>query len=315
MMNPKPQIYLKAEMKFVGVIASILALLLMSAPAVSGADDGVLRAALLSGDLPNASTIHYLSVEPIERDDTVTLTLLFGPSNNRQVANMVNFWVLDESGWRSYQAGSKAYQVALAAGNRIYGKDDDYQVQASFKVTGHQRYSVLVQSRALVPASYTLTAKKGMLIDHSGFTRAIAEAEVIAAPEVIAPQSLATFVAKNQMTAQLSRIGQEDYYNLKPLGEKNDDVTITMDFDPKNNNQLTGSINFFVLNRSGMNELKAGKKPYQVNVAAGNIVKSGETKLNAKFKAVRGEVYTVIVTSHSNIPATYTLTVSGSTFE
>lgn len=315
MMNPKLQIHLKAKIKFVGVMALILGLVLMSAPVVSGADDGVLRAALLSGDLPNARTIHYLSVEPLERDGTVTLTLLFGPSNNRQIANMVNFWVLDESGWRSYQAGNKAYQVALAAGNRIYGKDDDYQVQASFKVTGHQRYSVLVQSRAQVPANYTLTAKKGMLIDHSGLTRAIAEAEVIAAPEVIAPQSLATFVAKNELSAQLSQIGQQDYYNLKPLGEKNDDVTLTMDFAPKNNSQLMGSINFFVLDSTGLRELKAGKKPYQVNVAAGNIVKSGESKLSAKFKAVRGEVYTVIVTSHSNVPATYTLTVKGSTFE
>ena len=108
--------------------------------------------------------------------------------------------------------------------------------------------------------------------------------------------------------------GARSYFNVVPK-EKDADITLTFDYDPKENSQLTGGITFYVFDRTGLRNMEAGATPDQANIAAGNLVKAGETKLQAKFKSVGMGTYTIMVINRSGVAANYTLSVGGGNFQ
>jgi len=127
-----------------------------------------LRVSAISGTLANASSAHYFKVQPSGRDVIVTLTLSFGAQGNQSVANKVNLWVLSPESLKSFQGGANLHTVALASGNPMPLKADDYKAQASFKITGINAYTVIVYSKTAFPTIYTLQASNAMLIDNGG---------------------------------------------------------------------------------------------------------------------------------------------------
>jgi hypothetical protein len=301
--------------KLTTALLLLLALYMTSLSALADASAAdVVRAAELSGNLGSGYSVHYLAVEPSERDSTVSLTMVFGPRDDARLIGRVNFWVLSLESFRQVQGGAKPYDLAIATGNPIPNKDDKYQVQAAFKAVARQTYMVMVRSNAAIPSTYTLTASKAMLVDASGQTvGAVASA---AGAAMAATASTATSGASwsRQTAGELAGRGARAYLTVVPK-EKDASITLTFDYDPKNDSQLTNGINFFVLNADGLRSMEAGARLEQVNLAAGNVVKSGETKLNAKFKAVNMEAYTVVVVNRSALSACYTLSVDGGYFQ
>lgn len=317
----------------------VLALLIapLSAFAASMTQTNTARAAELSGTLDSSNTRHYLTLEPSERDGEVVLTLTFGPQSDGRIANKANFWVLTETALQqTVDASVPYYQVALAAGSPISGKSDDYKVRANFKVTGKQPYVIIVYSKAPVAVDYTLTAQNAMLVDSSGQTQTVAMAtaaapisEQVTATSAETMTSATTMVANPTVTASLptatvkdtKRIsgtnngnGEQSYYTIIPV-DNDEDVTINFDYDPKDNGGLNSQINFYIFDAKGLDLLRAGERPEFANLGAGGLVKSDGTARTATFRAVGKQPYVVMVMNRSNVPATFTLSVSGADFQ
>ena len=305
--------------KPIATVFLLLALLITPLSAFA-ADTAVatVRNTELSGSLADSNTRHYLSVEPSERDGEVTLTLTFGPQDDGRIANKVNFWVLTQSALEDTKDGTVGYQdVALAAGSPISGKNDDYKVRAAFNATGKQSYAVIVYSEARVAVDYTLQVDNGILVDDSGQTHGVA-VEQMAANTASGTATVAaastTETAKNSKQISAPINAQEQlYYTVIPT-DNDEEITLNFDYDPKYST-LEGKLNFFVFDSDGLRRLESGERPGAANLAAGNVVKSGESKLSATFRSVGKQSYVVMVINRSDVPATFTLDLSGGDFQ
>ncbi|MEZ4859990.1 MAG: fasciclin domain-containing protein [Caldilineaceae bacterium] len=138
------------------------------APATSSTG-GEVRATQLSGELPNQNDQHFIGLIPDGRDVQVTLRLTFDPQDNSELARRLNFWVLDEAGFKQFLEGADPSDVAIAAGNRVFRGQANERV-ASFRALGPGNFTVIVYNNATVPGSYQLSVENGLLVDDSGQT-------------------------------------------------------------------------------------------------------------------------------------------------
>ncbi len=97
---------------------------------------GPFRGASVEGELAEQYAQHYLGLEPTQRDGDIVLRLTFDPRDNQELARRLGFWVLDDQGFRRYQAGENAGDVAVAAGNRVSTPGEDNVRSASFNASG-----------------------------------------------------------------------------------------------------------------------------------------------------------------------------------
>lgn len=192
------QLYLSS--KWIGALFLLFGL--MSIPLISYAakeppQQTPTSATGLSGQLPRGYSAHYLTVEPTQRDGTVTLHLAIDPNLNLRAASLVNLWVLSPEGVRKFKAGEKPNQIAIATGNPT-GLDETADAKAihnktaTFKTSGRERYTIIVYNRATIPVNYTLTVDHGLLLDPSGQTKAgSAAAQAQATAKATEPPKLA----------------------------------------------------------------------------------------------------------------------------
>ena len=163
---------------------------------------GPVRAETMQGSLPEQFSQHFLGLEPTVRDGEVTLVMTYDPQDNTELARRINFWVLDDAGFKRFQAGDSASTVALAAGSKFFlDPDTSNKRSATFKSTGFGPYTVIVQNNSRVPATYELTATGGMLIDDSGQTITAQQAGGVAPAATGATTETATAGATTATTA------------------------------------------------------------------------------------------------------------------
>ncbi|MFO7631919.1 MAG: fasciclin domain-containing protein [Caldilinea sp.] len=128
---------------------------------------GPFRGSSVNGELGEQYEQHYLGLEPEQRDSDISLRLTFDPRDNQELARRLNFWVLDETGLRRYQAGENASDLAIANGNRVNTPGDENVRSASFTAPGLGSYTVIVYNNSRVPATYELVATGALLVDDS----------------------------------------------------------------------------------------------------------------------------------------------------
>jgi len=92
-------------------------------------------------------------------------------------------------------------------------------------------------------------------------------------------------------------------------------IELTLAYEPQNNRNLRGFVNFMVLDEDGMRRFQAGTNPREVELASGNFVPYDDVgnKMSATFRAVGRGAYTVIVYNNAQLPVRYTLIAEGAT--
>jgi hypothetical protein len=90
-------------------------------------------------------------------------------------------------------------------------------------------------------------------------------------------------------------------------------VTLTLAYDPQNNPNLKGFVNFYVLDQDGLRRFLAGADPESLALAGGAALQFDPigNKMGAAFRASGHGPYTVIVYNNSLLPIRYTLTAKG----
>ena len=102
----------------------------------------------------------------------------------------------------------------------------------------------------------------------------------------------------------------QHYIGLLP-NERDAQIDLSMTFDPQG---VSGQLNFFVLDQSGLSRFLRGDRLSDVSLAAGNPVDNGaENELGASFTASGFGSYTVIIANNTPSAVQYTLTADGGT--
>ncbi len=90
-------------------------------------------------------------------------------------------------------------------------------------------------------------------------------------------------------------------------------ITLTLAYEPQDNPNLRGFVNFYVLTEDGLRRYLAGGDLRTLNVAAGSPLQFDPVgnKMAAAFRDSGRGNYTVIVYNNSDLPITYALGVDG----
>lgn len=92
-------------------------------------------------------------------------------------------------------------------------------------------------------------------------------------------------------------------------------ITLTLAYEPQDNPNLRGFVNFLVLTEDGLRRYLAGEDARSLNVASGSPLQFDPVgnKMAAAFRDSGRGSYTVIVYNNSDLPVTYALSVEGGT--
>jgi hypothetical protein len=90
-------------------------------------------------------------------------------------------------------------------------------------------------------------------------------------------------------------------------------ITLTLAYDPQDNPNLRGFVNFLVLTEDGLRRFLAGEDPDTLEVAGGSPVPFDPigNKMAVSFADSGRGSYTVIVYNNADVPVAYTLTAEG----
>lgn len=102
------------------------------------------------------------------------------------------------------------------------------------------------------------------------------------------------------------------YFGLAPT-LRDAVIGLTLVYDPQNNPNLKGLVNFFVLDEDGLRRFLAGSDPQTLAIAAGAPLQFDAigNKMAGAFRASGRGQYTVVVYNNSPLPVHYSLTADG----
>lgn len=102
------------------------------------------------------------------------------------------------------------------------------------------------------------------------------------------------------------------YFALAPT-LRDSVIGLILTYDPQNNPNLKGFVNFFVLDEDGLRRFLAGSEPAGLAIAAGAPLQFDPigNKMAGAFRASGRGQYTVVVYNNSPLPVHYTLTADG----
>lgn len=92
-------------------------------------------------------------------------------------------------------------------------------------------------------------------------------------------------------------------------------VALTLNYEPQDNPNLKGFVNFFVLDEDGLRRFLAGEDPESLSIAGGSPLQFDRigNKMSVAFRVSGRGHYTVVVYNNSLLPITYTLVAEGGT--
>lgn len=302
------------------------------------------RARRVSGDLDGQLERHYLALAPDVVNGQVRLQMDYEPTDQAALRGATNFWVLDSDGVRRLIQGIDPEEVNVATGFPPPFDNTPGRLEATYTASGNSEYTAVLYNVANIPSRYVLGVTGGLLIDRYGQTNesiaaaaesaALAGSPAAAAPvtapasttaapvaaaggsDLISASTAETPVRPTKLAGQFSGAYQQHYLGLFP-DVRNGNVTLLLDFDPKNSEALANNINFWVLDQDALRRVVAGARPEDLDLASGALVRFGPEKgmLRADFNASGRSEYTVIVFNNSDVPASYTLKAIGATLQ
>lgn len=127
-----------------------------------------------------------------------------------------------------------------------------------------------------------------------------------------APLSRPNSVSSNVLTGQLPHQYSAHYLALE-TSERDGAIALTLSYDPQDNPNLRGFVNFLVLTEDGLRQYLAGGNLKTLNIASGSPAQFDPigNKMQATFRDSGRGKYTVIVFNNTTIPVQYTLSAQG----
>lgn len=149
-----------------------------SAPAAAALPYPAVRALRVTSSLDAGLDQHYLSIVPDAANSIVALDMQYGPLNEPALDYNVNFYVLNEDGFRRLVHGDRPENVNIAVGFPSPYPDKPNELLAGFQAGGRGPYTVVISNRAALPVNYQMTASQAVLVDQYGQTNEAQAAQI-----------------------------------------------------------------------------------------------------------------------------------------
>ena len=206
--------------------------------------------------------------------DLVRLKMTYQPDDVKELLGKTNFWVLDEDGVRRMVAGDDPRTLNIATGFPSPIGEDDTTLLAAFKASGEKDYTVVVFNESDVTSTYALEANGALLADSYGQTnesKVAALEQAALRGELPKPTPTPAPTARPitplygpTLTGELTNPFEHHYYGLLPEFVDGT-MIVTMDFDPRDTQELAENINFMILDEDGWRRMIAGARPEDVD--------------------------------------------------
>ena len=287
-----------------------------------------IRARRVTGELDEIAKRDYFVVDTADYDGTVRMRMTYDPQDVRDLIGKVNFWVLDEDGFRRMVRGDDPREFNVATGFPSPVSEENNVLLASFNPSGTYDYNVVLYNESGTTATYVVAMENAVLVDNYGQTNeskaAAVELAALGSASVGKPSSSdvdpsigdmvvnPALMGSATLTGQLNQAYEHHYYGLTPL-IRDGNVVLTLDFEPRFDQTLAENINFWVVDEDGWRRIVAGARPEDHDIANGAPVQYGPDrgKLRAVFQASGKGPYVVIVFNDSDVPARYSLNAQG----
>ncbi|MEM7536820.1 MAG: fasciclin domain-containing protein [Chloroflexota bacterium] len=138
--------------------------------AVQVVEEGVIQAKELTGELAQQFSQHFYILEPSIADGNIRITMQFEPQDNSELARRMNFWVMNEEGFRRFIDPTNPINpsdVAIAAGSRAFRGTSNERI-GNFKSVGLSQYRLIIYNNASIAGTYSVRVDGGIITDDSG---------------------------------------------------------------------------------------------------------------------------------------------------
>jgi uncharacterized surface protein with fasciclin (FAS1) repeats len=300
-------------------LASILALVLVAIPYAVTAQNGV-ASSTVSGNLNEQFAKHYLGLQVIDPTKPVKIKMDYQPQHSSHLDANSGFYLFTASGLDRYIKATPPSESALRAGT-LEMMDGVKRKVAEIPLENVSTVTTLVTYNDTTMAlSYTLTGENVRFLDDSGEqVVAVGTAAPTSTPEsattapdtaTATPESATTGAVRSvRVTGELNEQFAKHYLGLEVI-DTGQPVTIKMDYQPQDSQQLDDNSGFYVFKADGF------ERYTNASPASATAFRTGSMQLMEGIKQKTAQVgadhastiVTLVTYNDTTMPLSYTLT-------
>ena len=315
----------------------LLAMLVAAAVSTVSAQGTPVAASSVRGSLNESGSKHYLGLKVLDQDKPVKVVMDYRQDESK-LDNGSGFLLFDEQTFKKFIGGDN--QANLAVGSLDSSSGLKQKVAIISNPVG--TFSIVTYNDTDVPLDYTLSAENALIVDDSGeqvqnatsvaaemataesTSEAVtstgasagatpAEPATATATPTPAPRVVTTpgVIRAESLQGELPLQFAKHYFELD-VNDTNTSVDVTLAFDPQDQPSVDNGFNVYVYTTDQFLALvRGGLTPSNAaNTAAGALTTEGGAKVFRATISNPFDTYTVIVANDSEIPVSYTLSVS-----
>ena len=309
---------LKVSWRYVG-LAAVVALVLVAGPYALTVQ-GSVNSATVSGQLNEQFAKHYLGLQVIDPSQPVTIKMDYQPQHSHTLDEGSGFYVFKQGGFDRYINAAPPSETVFVTGSSESMSGIKRKVAQIGSTDASEIVTIVVFNDTTMDLSYTLTGENVTFVDESG--EQVVSGSTPAAPETSTPapsglQAAADpapvvttgAVRSTWVQGELNEQFAKHYLGLEVI-DTGRPVTIKMEYEPQDSQQIDDSSGFYVFKQAGFDRYVNAAPPSESAFAASSMDSMGGMKRKVAEIEVNdvSEIVTLVTYNDTTMPFSYTLT-------
>ncbi len=303
-------------------LAAVLALALVAGPYALTAQ-GSVESSTVSGQLNEQFAKHYLGLQVIDTSQPVTIKMDYEPQHSHTLDENSGFYVFKQAGFDRYINAAPPSESVFRTGTQ----DSTGGIKRKVTQIGADDVSeiitIVVFNDTTMDLSYTLTGENVRFVDESGeqvvsgSTPAVPETSTptpaglqAAAPSAATPAAVVTTsaVRSTWVRGDLNEQFAKHYLGLSVV-DTGQPVTIKMEYDPQDSNQVDDNSGFYIFKQAGFDRYVNAAPPSDSVFLTASLDSTDGIKRKVAEIGIDdvGEIVTLVTFNDTTMPFSYTL--------
>lgn len=309
---------LKVSWRYVG-LAAVVALVLVAGPYALTVQ-GSVNSATVSGQLNEQFDKHYLGLQVIDPSQPVTIKMDYQPQHSHTLDEGSGFYVFKQGGFDRYINAAPPSESVFVTGSSESMSGIKRKVAQIGSTDASEIVTIVVFNDTTMDLSYTLTGENVTFVDESGEQVVSGSTPAAPATSTPAPSGLqaaadpAPVVTTNAVRStwvqgELNEQFAKHYLGLEVI-DTGRPVTIKMEYDPQDSQQIDDSSGFYVFKQTGFDRYVNAAPPSESAFATSSMDSMGGMKRKVAEIGINdvGEIVTLVTYNDTTMPFSYTLT-------
>lgn len=309
---------LKVSWRYVG-LAAVLALVLVAGPYALTVQ-GSVNSATVSGQLNEQFAKHYLGLRVIDPSQPVTIKMDYQPQHNHTLDEGSGFYVFKQAGFDRYINAAPPSDTVFVSGSSETMSGVKRKVAQIGSADASEIVTIVVFNDTTMDLSYTLTGENVTFVDESG--EQVVSGSTPAAPETATPAPTGLQVAADPapvvttnavrsswVQGELNEQFEKHYLGLEVI-DTGQPVTIKMEYDPQDSQQVDDGSGFYVFKQGGFDRYINAAPPSESAFVTSSLDSMDGTKRKVAEIGISdvSEIVTLVTYNDTTMPFSYTLT-------